>query len=98
MLKKHLKEVVQVVGEEGVLSIETRLSLTDSDPIVEFKKINLLDFTKKEVAQVVGEEGVYECAICGAQFPGINMLGQHCQVFSLYNFIDIQLFTNNCNG
>ena len=30
--------------------------------------------------QVVGEEGVYECAICGAQFPGINMLGQHCQV------------------
>ena len=27
------------------------------------------------------EEGVYECAICGAQFSGINMLGQHCQVF-----------------
>ena len=30
---------------------------------------------------MVEEEGVYECAICGAQFPGINMLGQHCKVF-----------------
>jgi hypothetical protein len=30
--------------------------------------------------QVVGEEGVYECAICGQQFPGINLLGQHCKV------------------
>ena len=28
----------------------------------------------------MGEEGVYECAICGEQFPGINLLGQHCQV------------------
>ena len=54
------------------------------------------------MVQVVGEEGVYECAICGAQFPGINMLGQHCQVLrkhcSLYNCIDIQLFTNNVNA
>ena len=23
---------------------------------------------------------MYECAICGAQFPGINLLGQHCQI------------------
>ena len=30
--------------------------------------------------QVDGGEGVYECAICGAQFPGMNLLGQHCEV------------------
>ena len=51
---------------------------------------------------MVGEEGVYECAICGAQFPGINMLGQHCQVLkihcSFYNRIDIQLFKNNLDA
>ena len=48
-------------------------------------------------SKVVEEEGVYECAICGAQFPGINMLGQDCQVLrkrcALYNCIGIQLFT-----
>ena len=63
-----------------------------------FTSVLSLSLSLSLASKVVEEEGVYECAICGAQFPGINMLGQHCQVFSLYNFIDIQLFTNNCNG
>jgi len=49
---------------------------------LEWHKLEDRDLVKGKVeeGEVVVEEGVYECAICGAQFPGINLLGQHCQI------------------